>query len=209
MASLPPPSLPRPAEVRCSGRSTLSRSTLPFCLCNAQNIELTKLSQIARPDNQILERDTSSSKSNVLPVQGRTNAKARTSIAAINDGTTRYLVYQDSNIVQNGKRKSEQCSIVVNNLETMEGKPVLIPNSANVIDTEAVQIAAVYTGGEKPRIFVDHTDKNGRVYRSESPAAPGQALHQGARLRLQGCQTGCEGLLLFVLIGFTRSTGNR
>ncbi len=99
--------------------------------------------------------------------------------------------------MQNGKRKSEQCSIVVNNLETMEGKPVLIPNSANVIDTEAVQIAAVYTGGEKPRIFVDHTDKNGRVYRSESPAAPGQALHHRRTSETAGLSNWLRGFTAF------------
>ncbi len=129
------------------------------------------------PKGHIVERDTTSGNSNVLPVKGTNKAKAGTSIAAINDGTTRYLIYQDSNEEQNGKDTEEVCSIIVRNIETLESNPAAITGSINVIDTTVVQIAAVYASSESGRyIFVYHTDKKGIVYRSQSSVVAGQAL---------------------------------
>ncbi len=63
------------------------------------------------------------------------------------------------------------------NLDAMESETAPIPGSTQVIDTVAVQIAAVYTTSEKgDRIFVYHTDKDGTVYRSHSAVGPGLAL---------------------------------
>ena len=102
-----------------------------------------------------------------MPVKETSNAKPKTRIAAINDGTARYLIYQSSTKEQVGKKIFEKCSIIVRNIETLESETAVIPNSKNIIDTSLVQIAAVYTTSEAGnRIYVYHTDKESRVYRS-------------------------------------------
>ena len=114
-----------------------------------------------------------------MPVKGTANAKPQTKIAAVNDGTSRYLIYQDTNNEQNGndEETDEECSIIVRNIETLEHNPAAVTGSINVIDKNVVQIAAVYGAGEAGRfIFVYHTDGKGIVYRSQSPVVAGQAL---------------------------------